>query len=126
MALGDTNCAVEIAWAIRFCGRRKHGRISLISQWIVDSHVVALSAEKEVYVSLLCSLIYYFFKMTGCRGLGRVVWVLRLMSEFLSARSVWALVWVLLLCWNSPRLCPSGVCTAPAAFGSPGAVLDAA
>lgn len=35
MAPGDTNCAVETLCVIRLCGRRKHGRISLISQWIV-------------------------------------------------------------------------------------------
>lgn len=88
------------------------------------SHVMALPAEKslscvidEVYVSPFCSPIYCFFKMTGCWGLGEVVWVLRLMSEFLCERSVWALVWC-------PPLCPpGGVCAAPAAFGSPGALL---
>lgn len=87
MALGDTNCAVEALCAIRLCGRRKHGRISLISQWIVPVmswlSLQSLSCViDEVHVSPFCSLIYYFIRMTGYWGLGRVVWVLRLMSEW--------------------------------------------
>lgn len=80
--------------------------------FLVDSpsHVMALPAKKslfcvvdEVHVSPFCSLTYYFFKVTGCWGLGRVVWVLRLVSEeFLSGGFVWASVWVQLLHCNSP------------------------
>lgn len=95
---------------------------------------MALPAEKslscvidEVYGSPLCSLIYYFFKMTGCWGLGRVVWVLRLMSERVTV-SMFCLGSCLFGCCSSAAIaqgCPpsGGVCTALAAFGSPGTVL---
>lgn len=96
--------------------------------FLVDSpsHVMALPAEKslscvidEIHVSPFCSLTYYFFKRTGCRGLGRVVWVLRFMGEeFLSG-----FAGLLFGCCSS-AVSSRRVCAALAALGSPGTVLD--